>query len=79
MLGQAHGAGDINAGRAAHAQALVAQQVEDVGQGFLVADGECCIDLGLGDIIGHVVDPNALDNGAARAGLQLAVAEILVE
>ena len=38
VLGQADGAGDVDAGRAAEAEAFVFQEVEDDRQRFLVGD-----------------------------------------
>ena len=54
-LRHADRAGDIDAGRAAHAQAFMFQQIEDDGQGFLV-----------GNLIG-VVDRRAFEIGGDAA------------
>src|SRR3974390_2574373 len=71
-------AGDINAGRAAEAEAFVFQQVEDQRHGFGVLDEVCFVDDHLLDDVGHAAEPDALGDRAAFGRPHLAVREQIV-
>ena len=67
-LRHADGAGDIDAGRAAHAQALMLQQIEDDGQGFLVGNLIGVVDRRAFQIGGDAALADAFgDRGAVRS------------
>ena len=57
LLRQPHRPGNIDAAGPTHTQALLLQQVEDVGQSLCIADLKGMIYLGLGHIVGNVLMP----------------------
>src|SRR5690606_3539290 len=66
-----------DAARAPHAQAVLGEQVEDEGQGFLVRDLEGEVDRRISDVGGDSPQADALGDRAARA-LELAVGDPVV-
>ena len=72
LLGEADGAGDIDAGRAAEAQPFLLEQVEDDGNGLLIGDLVGRVDRHAFEIVGDAALADAFgDRGAF--GLELAV------
>ena len=63
----ADGARDIDAGRAAHAQAFMLQQIEDQGQGFLVGNLIGVVDRRAFQIAGDAALADAFGDGRADA------------
>jgi len=78
IFGQAHGAGNVDAGRSAKAEALVLQQVEDGFDRLGVGDAVSKIDRRVFKIFRDAALADALSDGSAF-GLQLAARVITVE
>src|SRR5687767_10012113 len=77
VLRQPDGAGDVDAGGAAHAQSFLLQEVEHDRQGFAVGDAVGEVDRRAVHVLGHAALADAFSDGGAF-GLQLAGGEIRV-
>src|SRR6218665_1957006 len=78
VTGEPDGAGDIDARRAAEAEALMLEQVEHIGQGFAVGDLVGVIDGEILEVGGDAALADALGDRVA-GGFELSGLEILVE
>src|SRR5207302_2897993 len=78
LLGEADGAGHIDAGRAAHAQALVFHEIEDDRHRLLVGNEIRLVDLDVLDQAGDAPKTDAFGNGAAVRHGGFAVGEQVV-
>src|SRR6185312_12925300 len=63
LLGEPDGAGDVDAGRAAHAQPFVLEQVENHRYRLLVANLIGDIDRGIFQVLGNAALANAFGDG----------------
>ena len=67
VLGEANGAGDVDAGGTAEAEPFMQQQIEDQRDRLVVGDEIGLVDLEVGDDRGDAPEPDALGDRAAFA------------
>src|SRR3954470_12708555 len=78
LLGEADSAGDVDAGRAAKAEAFVLEQIEYDRYGLFVGNEIGLLDFDVVDDRRHAAEPDAFGDRAALGGFSLALGEQVV-